>query len=172
MPNRTSATRSGHYHAVRFYETPDALSKIVADFIADGLTTGLPAIIIATPEHTALIEAQVQVQGFDFQRLKANGELIVDDAARLLSRFMVDGVPDPTRFRRALIPLIERAGKGRAGCVIRAYGEMVDVLWKSGQSVAAIKVEMLWNELAQTHDFSLLCGYAMGSFYKDATSVV
>ena len=28
---------------------------------------------------------------------------------------------------------------------------------------------MLWNRLANTHDFSLLCGYAMGNFYKDAT---
>lgn len=27
---------------------------------------------------------------------------------------------------------------------------------------------MLWNDLAQTRDFSLLCGYAMGNFYKDA----
>ena len=36
-------------------------------------------------------------------------------------------------------------------------------------SAAAIKLEMLWNHLANTHDFSLLCGYAMGNFYKDAT---
>jgi hypothetical protein len=27
---------------------------------------------------------------------------------------------------------------------------------------------MLWNQLANTHAFSLLCGYAMGHFYKDA----
>jgi hypothetical protein len=45
---------------------------------------------------------------------------------------------------------------------------MVDVLWKAGQDVAAIRLEMLWNKLAMTHDFSLLCGYAMGDFYKDA----
>ena len=33
----------------------------------------------------------------------------------------------------------------------------------------AIKLEMLWNRLSNTHDFALLCGYAMGSFYKSAT---
>ena len=27
---------------------------------------------------------------------------------------------------------------------------------------------MLWNQLANTRKFSLLCGYSMGSFYKDA----
>jgi hypothetical protein len=45
---------------------------------------------------------------------------------------------------------------------------MVDVLWKDGRDVAAIQLEMLWNRLARSHQFSLLCGYAMGSFYKDA----
>jgi hypothetical protein len=45
---------------------------------------------------------------------------------------------------------------------------MVDVLWQDGLTAAAIALEMLWNQLAMTHDFSLLCGYAMGNFYKDA----
>jgi hypothetical protein len=27
---------------------------------------------------------------------------------------------------------------------------------------------MLWNQLANTQRFSLLCGYAVGPFYKDA----
>jgi hypothetical protein len=43
---------------------------------------------------------------------------------------------------------------------------MVDLLWKQGQSVAAVRLEMLWNKLAATQDCSLLCGYAMGNFYK------
>ena len=33
---------------------------------------------------------------------------------------------------------------------------------------AAIRLEMLWYQLANTHQFSLLCGYSMGHFYKDA----
>jgi hypothetical protein len=31
---------------------------------------------------------------------------------------------------------------------------MVDVLWKAGQDAASICVELLWNTLATTHDFS------------------
>jgi hypothetical protein len=45
---------------------------------------------------------------------------------------------------------------------------MVDLLGHDGLTVAAIRLEILWNQLAMTHDFSLLCGYAMGNFYKDA----
>jgi hypothetical protein len=51
---------------------------------------------------------------------------------------------------------------------IRAYGEMVNVLWKDGLTAAAIRLETLWNELAKSYDFKLLCGYSMGNLYKDA----
>lgn len=53
-------------------------------------------------------------------------------------------------------------------CTIRAYGEMVNVLWQDGQEAAAIRLEMLWNDLARTRAFKLLCGYSMGNFFKAA----
>jgi hypothetical protein len=67
-----------------------------------------------------------------------------------------------------MIPILDRVSAGRPDCVIRAYGEMVDVLWKDDLHAAAIRLEMLWNQLANARRFSLLCGYSMGSFYKDA----
>ena len=87
--------------------------------------------------------------------------------ADMLSCFMHDGIPDATKFKDSIVPVIEQACRGRKDCVIRAYGEMVDVLWQRGQTAAAIRLEMLWNQLAQTHSFALLCGYSMGHFYKD-----
>jgi hypothetical protein len=45
---------------------------------------------------------------------------------------------------------------------------MVDVLWQDGQKDAAVALERLWNQLAHIEAFSLLCGYTMGNFYKDA----
>jgi hypothetical protein len=44
---------------------------------------------------------------------------------------------------------------------------MVDGLWKDGNPDAAIRLEMLWNKLAQRFGFALLCGYSMGNFYKE-----
>ena len=86
----------------------------------------------------------------------------------LLSQFMVDGMPSSALFKDAIGPVFEKACGRRRDCVVRAYGEMVDVLWKTGQTVAATRLEMLWNDLARSEAFSLLCGYAMGNFYKDA----
>lgn|GEM_PF-1485239 len=155
-------------HAVRFYESRESLARIVGKFLGEGFLAGLPAIVIATPEHRDAITQSLSAHYFDVARLEAANDLIVVDAVEMLSRFMIDGMPDAVRFNDVMIPLIELACRGRTDCVIRAYGEMVDVLWQAGQTAAAIRLEMLWNQLAQTHAFALLCGYSMGHFYKDA----
>jgi len=52
-------------------------------------------------------------------------------------------------------------------CPTRVSGEMVDILWQDGNPDGAIRLEILWNQLASAYDFELLCGYAMGHFYKE-----
>jgi hypothetical protein len=165
---RSSKSEYGRFHAVRFYESRQSLAGMVGQFLGEGFVAGLPAVVIATPEHLDAIKGVLAARFFDVARLEAAGDLIMADAEATLARFMVDGMPDPARFRDAIIPLIERACRGRKDCVIRAYGEMVDVLWKAGHTVAAVRLETLWNQLAQSHAFALLCGYSMGHFYKDA----
>lgn len=44
---------------------------------------------------------------------------------------------------------------------IRAYGEMVDILWQDGNEEGAIMLEQFWNELAKLQPFSLFCAYRM-----------
>ena len=159
---------SGHFHAVRFYEDDASLCRIVGDFIRDGFALGDPAIVIATPVHRAEIARCLKALSLDADRLEAEGDLIFLDAGETLAGFMEDGMPDSNRFVDAMTAVIERAVRGRRGCTVRAYGEMVDVLWQAGMHAAAIRLEMFWNQLANSHRFSLLCGYSMGHFYKDA----
>lgn len=158
--------RPGHVHAVRFFDSTPSLVEIVAGFLADGFRSGQPALILATSRHTPVIEAQLRALGCDVDRLVADDELIIADAERHLARFMLDGTPVKGLFLAATSLLIERACRARPRCAIRAYGEMVDVLWQRGQMTAAIELEMLWNELAASRDFDLLCGYSTEPFAK------
>jgi hypothetical protein len=112
---------------------------------------------------------ELRARHFDVDKMQASGDLLLIDAREAMSAFMVDGMPDGELFKARTTEAIEKVGSGRTDCTIRAYGEMVDLLWKDGHTVAAVRLEMLWNKLAMTHDFSLLCGYAMGNFYKDAS---
>ena len=167
MAIHPEAPVSRHFHAVRFYDTPDSLAKIVAQFLGEGFLVGTPGVVIATSDHAAAIGSALHARGFDIARLRARHDLLILDAHDLLATFMVDGVPDSDRFNAVIAPVIDEASARAGGGAIRAYGEMVDVLWKGGQTTAATRLETLWNELAQTRSFSLLCGYGMGSFYKD-----
>jgi hypothetical protein len=156
----------GHFHAVRFYEDERSLCRIVTDFIGDGLAAHQPAVVIATPAHREEIDRGLNALALDVRRLRENGELLVLDAEETLSTFMKDGVPDPVAFRAVVGGVFDGATAGRPNATVRAYGEMVDWLWKHGKADSAIRLEMLWNQLADTRAFSLLCGYSMGNFYK------
>jgi MEDS: MEthanogen/methylotroph, DcmR Sensory domain len=159
---------TGHFHAVRFYESKASLCRTVGDFLGEGLAIGQPALVIATPAHRDALLSELRSRHVDVETVEAAGDLLLLDAREVLSTFMLDGMPDAALFKTHVSAAIERLCRGRKDCTIRAYGEMVDVLWQDGMTAAAIRLEMLWNQLAMTHDFSLLCGYAMGSFYKDA----
>ena len=144
------------------------MCRIVSGFVAEGLALGQPALIIATKPHIDCIVNNLTAATIDVKALKQKGNLLLLDARETLATFMANGQPDPDFFKASASGALGKLARGRT-TTIRAYGEMVDVLWKDGMSAAAIKLEMLWNRLANTHDFSLLCGYAMGNFYKDAT---
>jgi hypothetical protein len=155
-----------HYHAVQFYKDERSLAETVARFLADGVEVGEPGIVIATPAHTATILSHLRAIGVQTHELRRSGELQLFDARKMLSAFMVNGTPDPLLFKSNVGDVIERICANRRPCPIRAYGEMVDLLWQEGNEDGAIRLEILWNQLASSYEFSLLCGYAVGHFYK------
>jgi signal transduction histidine kinase len=76
-------------------------------------------------------------------------------------------MPDPDLFRVTIERIIGHMNESNPQARIRAYGEMVDLLWREGNSRAAIRLEELWNDAANDHAFALLCAYVMGNFYKE-----
>ena len=70
---------------------------------------------------------------------------------------MRDGRIDRNAFFAEIGGVIRDAG--RTGRPVRAYGEMVALLWDAGDVLAAIDLETLWNELSGELPFSLYCAY-------------
>ena len=161
-----SSQKPAHHHAVQFYGSDDSLCRTVAGFLAEGLTAQQPAIVIATKPHREAIIERLCDRLIDCEKAIKEGDLVILDADETLDLFMVDRMPNSALFDTNLGRVIDQTLNGRKGTVIRAYGEMVDVLWKTGQTEAAIALEILWNRLALKYHFALLCGYSMGSFYK------
>ncbi|HEX3853030.1 MAG TPA: PAS domain S-box protein, partial [Polyangiaceae bacterium] len=158
-----TAPADGH-HLVHFYENEASLFEIVCKFLGAGLDAGDRLIVIATAAHRSGMLRQLRDR--HVERAIANGQLLLLDARETLARFMVNGCPDADRFHRVLQEALTRVGAGLSGVRVRAYGEMVDLLWRDGNRSAAIALEELWNEAGSRHAFSLLCAYVMANFYK------
>ncbi len=165
---RPTTSRLPHFHAVQFYQDDESLVSNVAAFLAEGLRQNQPALIIATPAHRSGIEAALESLGHDVRRMKRLGDIISLDARETLDTMLANGMPHPQLFSHVVGSMFREVSRIHAGRTTRAYGEMVNVLWKEGLTAAAIRLETLWNELAKSQNFKRLCGYSTGNIYKDA----
>ena len=163
---------SAHAHTVQFYEDDVFLAETVVDFFAAGLVKGQRVVAIATPEHREAFADGLFEKGFDVERARTNGQIVLLDAEELLAAFMVGSMPDAGRFRVAMNGLLGSHARFGDGAMQRkpvlAFGEMVDLLWRRANLEGALRLEELWNELAHVYNFSLLCAYSLDSFVHDA----
>jgi signal transduction histidine kinase/CheY-like chemotaxis protein len=149
-------------HLVQYYEKEGFLYDRVTDFMSDGLRGSDAAVLIATRAHRDGVESRLFRRGLDLPELTARGRYHALDAQQTLSRFMVDGTPDPDRFANTIGPVIKTARSGDRR--VLAFGEMVALLWAEGNREAAIRLEELWNDLARRETFALLCAYPISHF--------
>lgn len=152
-------------HAAQVYLEPRELADSVAEYLAAGFEEGEPAVLIATEEHTRLITARLAEAGWDDPEL-----LVAIDADSTLDKIMAGRRPSAFAFERVVGGLIDELSARFPERRMRAFGEMVNVLCERGHHGAAVELEELWNELGQTRNFALLCGYRLDVF--DRTSQV
>ena len=153
-------------HIVQVYQDEGFLAEAVVEYVRTGMQGGQAAILIVTGEHRAAFEKALAAAGADPAGAIRRGQLVFLDAAETLAAFMRDGMPDWTEFHAAVGGMI--AALRLEYPAVRAYGEMVDILWQQGSRDAAARLEAHWNELMRLQTFSLFCAYAMDNL--DAAS--
>ncbi|MGH9606324.1 MAG: MEDS domain-containing protein [Terracidiphilus sp.] len=152
-------------HVAQFYEHEDVLLDTLAGFVGGGLDHGESTIVIATPEHLRAIEQRLGDSKTDLARASAEDRYITLDAETALSNFMVKDWPDEDLFADFVNQLILRASVNDRR--VRAFGEMVALLWANGLAAATVRLEFLWHHFCQSHAFSLFCAYPKAGFTRD-----
>jgi len=153
-------------HVAYFYKESDSLLEALSSFIGSALGAGNAALVIATKMHREGLLTRLTARGLDIPKAINEGRYLELDAAEVLSKLMVEGMPDSGRFEAIVGGAIDRT-KARAKTAhpeIAAFGEMVSLLWTEGKVEAAIRLEQLWNELATKLAFSLRCAYPVSHF--------
>lgn len=157
-------------HTVQIYEDDGAFLDALEGFVAAGIRQGDAIILIATPAHLEGLEHRLEASGFDVAAAIVRDQYIVLDAKRALSKFMVDGWPDEVLFEEFVDGLLARAkGNHRK---VRAFGEMVALMWAEGQCGATVRLEHLWSRLIERESFSLFCAYPKTGFTEDANDAI
>ena len=153
-------------HMVQVYQNERFLSEAVSYFVGEGLQRGEAVIVIATPEHQDAFTERLTRLGCDVQTAVQQHQLYLIDAQAILSTFMQEGMPQWGAFQESVGSLIREAQLSYPR--VRAYGEMVNLLWQKGERDAAISLEEFWNRLARHQSFSLLCAYLLDPLNPDA----
>jgi len=165
-----------HSHHVQFYSEDSALLDDLSPFVGGAISSGGSAVVIATPAHLQGLADQLLALGIDIKAATAQSRFVALDAEETLAKFMLEGWPDTSRFMEVIGSVMAKATAAAIGQHtgqdigheprVVAFGEMVALLNAAGKTEAALRLEQLWNELAQTHSFHLRCAYPIHEFQR------
>jgi DNA-binding NarL/FixJ family response regulator len=166
VPRKMEVVRS---HEVQFYSDDDSFLAGFARYIEVALLNGKAVIMVATESHQKSLLQSLQDHGASIAAAIEQGRCLPLDVADTLSTFMVNDLPDPTRFFEVVGDLIAKAAQATAGEASRVTicGECASILWAEGNADAAIQVEQLCNQLTKRYQMDILCGFSLSSFYRD-----
>lgn len=151
------SSSGGEPHAVHLAVDDCDLVSALSSFVAEGLAEGEVCLVVATASHRDGLATRLALAGLAEE---ARRLLVQLDAVSVLQGLLRDGRLDPRRFDSSLGRAV-RAAAGR-GTGLRAFGEMVGLLYGRGELVAALELERLWTALQRDRSFSLLCAYPSG----------
>jgi len=102
--------------------------------------------------------------GIDVATAQARSRLIVLDAHATLAQITVDGALDRDLFNTVIGGTIARARGDEPSLPVRAFGEMVAILWARGLPEVALELEVAWAALIHASRTALICAYPVSVF--------
>jgi len=157
-------------HVVQIYEDDDVFLDLLNGFVSGGVDAGDSVVVIATDAHLKALNKRLKAFGKDVPELISGGRYIPLDAEETLAKFMVNDWPDENLFMQLVSSIIAVAKKENRQ--VRAFGEMVAILWAKGHVGATVRLEHLWNKFCETESFCLFCAYPRSGFTQDASESV
>jgi hypothetical protein len=152
------------HHVVQFYGADtNALITRLGRYVAEGVDAGESVVVISNRDlHDALFRALARHAGEpDFRE---DGRLLVLEAEQVMERLYENGILSASRFDEVVGGLMRTVAARSRSHRVRAYGDMVDVLWRKGRRADAVELERYWNDLQAQLPFDLYCAYSIDAF--------
>ena len=142
------------HHSLDLYWDNGLLLEAVIAFIRVGLEMQDTVLVVATKTFREAIVGALQPEELERKTL------FFFDAEDWLSRFIINGWPDESRFMDAMRIGLMLSKSAR----VRIFQEMTSLLWTQATPDAVIRLEELFNELISQKPIKLLCAYPLSHF--------
>jgi len=154
-------------HFVQLYADESELARNAGHYLFHGLERRHGVLAFVTPERQRLFCDYLSLLGAGVPALIESRQLVFADAQESLDRFMVSGEPDWQQFENVIRGSMRQLRPAGGAEGLRAYGEMVGILWQEKRFAAAVRLEQFWNRLLAQAPFSLYCAYPIGVFDEE-----
>jgi hypothetical protein len=148
-------------HVVQLYQDDGFFGDAVSHFAASGLAQGDAVILVATGAHWELLADCLSGKGLDVVALRRHGQLLLLDADATLPTFLVRTLPDAPTFKALARATIAQARTGSRSGRVRWWGEMVNVLFVTGNGRGSTRLEELFDEVAHEEAIAIFCSFLM-----------
>ena len=153
------------HHLVQVYENERVFIETLEGFAGSGFLTGESVVVVATPAHLSALNSRLKNQGFQLEALINKQQYIPVDAEQLLGKLLTKMKLDKKLLAEFTSGILRTASQ--RGRKLRIFGEMVALLWASGQSKEAIELEHLWCDFLEEHEVCVYCAYPESGFAND-----
>jgi CheY-like chemotaxis protein len=166
IPTGSPRLHSRSLHEVVFYSDQSSFLETISQFLGPALNAGDATVVVLTNSKREALVHRLQTMGLDTPTLIEEGRYVSLDPTQMLAAFMIEGVPERNRFQKFAKDIIQTAAKAlkREHTRVVICGEGAPLLWSQGNAEAAVKLEQLWNEIAQSNAIHCLCAYPLASF--------
>src|SRR4051812_7338173 len=166
-------TLASHRHDLVFYSSDAVFVSTLSEFVASSLRQKNAVIVLVNQSHGESLRLSLQRCNVDLDQATREGLYIPLNISDLLSKVMVAGAPDPTRFMNTAGEVVAKAAQRAAGRhgKVAACGECAPTLWAEGNIDAAIQFEHLWDELSTSQQMDTRCAYPIAARQESARAV-
>ena len=169
-----TGTEPGEHIVELYAEDDQLLTRNVSRYLLEGLRRGEGLVVIDTPEHTRDVARHLVEEEPDGTHLAvASGRLRYLDAEATLAAMLAVGLEDLDGCRSLLGDILAGVRVRSTTGSVRAFGEMVSLLWEETRREEAARLEELWNTVLMEHRCSLFCAYRIDLFdrHRDAAAL-
>jgi hypothetical protein len=148
-------------HGLLLRHDADALERDIAAFLHQCLSAREGCLVLTRASRWARVRERLEALGSDVTGALETGRLLHFDSDPLIAALFAGETFDPEVLERKVHPALLWLREATGGAPVRAYGDLVDVLWQEGRPAHALLLEKAWHDLLKRDPVTLLCGYVV-----------